>query len=394
MCLSIIENDRKYIAETYNRFQVAFEKGKGSLLYDVDGKRYIDLASGVAVNIFGVGDDEWKKAVIDQLNNIQHTSNLYYSKPQTELARILCERTGMKKVFFVNTGAEANETAIKAVRKYSYNKYGEGRNAIITLENSFHGRTMGALSATGQPNYHVGFGPMLGGFVYTPANDIEKLKEAVKNNKCCAMMLEFIQGEGGLNMLTEEYIKAAAQLCKENDILFIADEVQTGNGRTGKLYAYMHYGLEPDVITTAKGLGAGLPIGATILGEKLKDVFTLGSHGSTFGGNPVCAAGAISVMNRLTDELFAEVTEKGEFIKNELKGAKGVKSVCGMGLMVGIETDAPPADVAKKAIENGVLVLTAKTKVRLLPPLNIPFDVLKEAVELLKQTIAECSQNL
>lgn len=248
---------------------------------------------------------------------------------------------------------------------------------------------MGALSATGQPAYHVGFGPILEGFVYTPANDVEKLRENVEKNNVCAIMLEFIQGEGGLNMLTEEFIKAAAEICKEKDILFIADEVQTGNGRTGKLYAYMHYGLEPDVITTAKGLGAGLPIGATMLGEKLKDVFAPGTHGATFGGNPVCAAGAVSVMNRLTDDLMAEVKEKGEYIKTQLKDAKGVKSVCGLGLMVGIETEAPPADVAQKAVENGVLVLTAKTKVRLLPPLNIPFEDLKRAVEILKKVIAE-----
>ncbi|HOA33842.1 MAG: aspartate aminotransferase family protein [Clostridiales bacterium] len=387
--MSIFDNDRKYIADTYKRFKVAFVKGKGSLLYDVDGKEYIDLASGVAVNIFGICDDEWKEAVINQLNQIQHTSNMFYSLPQTELARILCERTGMKKVFFSNSGAEANETAIKAVRKYSYDKYGEGRHTIITLECSFHGRTMGALSATGQPAYHVGFGPILEGFVYTPANDVEKLRENVEKNNVCAIMLEFIQGEGGLNMLTEEFIKAAAEICKEKDILFIADEVQTGNGRTGKLYAYMHYGLEPDVITTAKGLGAGLPIGATMLGEKLKDVFAPGTHGATFGGNPVCAAGAVSVMNRLTDDLMAEVKEKGEYIKTQLKDAKGVKSVCGLGLMVGIETEAPPADVAQKAVENGVLVLTAKTKVRLLPPLNIPFEDLKRAVEILKKVIAE-----
>lgn len=388
--MSITENDKKYVANTYARFPVELVSGKGAILKDSNGKEYIDLGSGIAVNIFGVADDEWQKAVTHQLSVLPHTSNLYYSEPCSTLAELLCERTGMKKVFFSNSGAEANECAIKVARKYAFDKYGdESHSTIITLKNSFHGRTIATLKATGQDVFHTDFGPFPEGFVYAEANNFDDVKKFADTDKCIAVMMELVQGEGGVCKLDEAFVKSVAELVKEKDMLLIIDEVQTGNGRTGELYAYMHYDIQPDVVTTAKGLGGGLPIGATMLGEKAENVLTFGSHGSTFGGNPVSCAGACNIIKRIDDKLLNGVKEKSAYIFSELEGAKGVKSVSGLGLMIGVETDKPAKEIANACIEKGVLVLTAKTKVRLLPSLNIDWDDLKKAIQILKEVIAE-----
>lgn len=388
--MSITSNDKQFVANTYARFPIELVSGKGAILKDSNGKEYIDLGSGIAVNIFGVADDEWQKAVTHQLSVLPHTSNLYYSEPCSTLAELLCERTGMKKVFFSNSGAEANECAIKVARKYAFDKYGdEGHSTIITLKNSFHGRTIATLKATGQDVFHTDFGPFPEGFVYAEANNFDDVKKFVDTDKCIAVMMELVQGEGGVCKLDENFVKSVAELVKEKDMLLIIDEVQTGNGRTGELYAYMHYGIQPDIVTTAKGLGGGLPIGATMLGENVENVLTYGSHGSTFGGNPVSCAGACNIIKRIDDKLLNEVKEKSAYIFSELEGAKGVKSVSGLGLMIGVETEKPAKEVANACIEKGVLVLTAKTKVRLLPSLNIDWDDLKKAIRILKEVIAE-----
>lgn len=388
--MSITSNDKQFVANTYARFPIELVSGKGAILKDSNGKEYIDLGSGIAVNIFGVADDEWQKAVTHQLSVLPHTSNLYYSEPCSTLAELLCERTGMKKVFFSNSGAEANECAIKVARKYAFDKYAdESHSTIITLKNSFHGRTIATLKATGQDVFHTDFGPFPEGFVYAEANNFDDVKKFVDTDKCIAVMMELVQGEGGVCKLDENFVKSVAELVKEKDMLLIIDEVQTGNGRTGELYAYMHYGIQPDIVTTAKGLGGGLPIGATMLGENVENVLTYGSHGSTFGGNPVSCTGACNIIKRIDDKLLNEVKEKSAYIFSELEGAKGVKSVSGLGLMIGVETEKPAKEVANACIEKGVLVLTAKTKVRLLPSLNIDWDDLKKAIRILKEVIAE-----
>ncbi len=387
--MTIKELDKEYIANTYARFPLELVSGKGSVCYDEKGKEYIDLGTGIAVNGFGIGDDEWKQAVISQLDKIQHTSNLYYSAPCVLLAKELCERTGMKKVFFSNSGAEANETAIKTARKYGELTKGKEYYTIITLKNSFHGRTITTLSATGQEVFHEHFTPMTEGFVFATANDIEDMKRLISQTKCCGIFMELVQGEGGVTALDKSYVQEVAKLAKEKDLLLMIDEVQTGNGRTGSLYAYMQYGISPDVVTTAKGLGGGLPIGATMLGEKVKDIFTAGLNGSTFGGNPVACAGALSILKRTDEKLLKEVQEKSEYIFTALGNAKGVKSVSGMGLMIGIECEKDAGEVIKKCQEKGVLVIKAKHKVRLLPALNIPFDQLKKAIEIIKEICAE-----
>ena len=380
----------KYIAGTYSRFPVNLVSGKGALMYDDNGKEYIDLGTGIGVNIFGAADDEWVDAVSKQLMTLQHTSNLYYTKPSTDLAELLCEKTGMKKVFFSNSGAEANECAIKVARRYGTLKYGDySHNTIITLKNSFHGRTVTTLSATGQDVFHKDFGPFTEGFVYAEANNIDDLKEKADNNDCIAIMFEVVQGEGGVCPLEKDYIEAIKSIAEEKELLLIVDEVQTGNGRTGKLYSYMNFDLQPDIVSTAKGLGGGLPIGATLLGEKVKDVLVPSSHGTTYGANPVCCAGAHNVISRIDDKLLSGVKEKSEYIINQLKDCKHVKSISGMGLMLGIETDKDAKEIINKCIENGVLVLSAKTKVRLLPPLNIPQDLLEKAIANLKNIIEE-----
>ncbi len=386
--MDVKELDKAYIANTYARAPLVAASGKGALVLDENGKQYIDLGSGIAVDSFGVCDEEWIAAVSRQLHKLQHISNLYYTKPQVELAQMLCERTGMKKVFFGNSGAEANECAIKCARKYSSDKYGGGRNKIITLEGSFHGRTMATLSATGQEAMHVHFGPFLDGFVHTPPDDFTALCAAC-DDSVCALMLELVQGEGGVRPLDKQYVSAAAKLCSERDILLIVDEVQTGNGRTGSLYAFTQYGITPDIVTTAKGLGGGLPLGACMMGEKVKDTLCAGTHGSTFGGNPICSAGAVSILERLDEELFSQVRAKSEFIFSALEGASGVKSVSGMGLMIGIECQKPAKDVVYECLSQGVIVLTAKSKVRLLPPLNIEMNELEKAIKILKGVLAQ-----
>ena len=381
------ELDNEYIAHSYGRFDVCLTKGKGSTLYDEQGKKYIDFGSGIGVSAFGICDDEWVNAVSEQLNKVQHTSNLYYTEPCAVLAKMLCEKTGMKRVFFANSGAEANEGAIKFARKYSFDKYGEGRSTIITLIDSFHGRTITTLAATGQDMFHTTFGPFTPGFKYCPANDVEALKQMISDD-VCAVMFECIQGEGGVNILTPEFIGAINDIAEKNDILMIVDEVQTGNGRTGKYFAYENYGIKPDIVSTAKGLAGGLPMGAVLFGEKLKDAVTPGSHGSTFGGNPIAAAGAISIVKRLDDEFLAEVSRKGDYIKQNLLSIKGVKSVDSMGLMLGISTDKDAGEIAKSCLENGLLVLTAhKNKVRLLPALNISYDEINQGLKILKEVI-------
>ncbi len=377
--------DKKYVADTYARFDVAITSGMGSELFDEDGKRYIDMGSGIGVTAFGAADDEWVSAVTEQLIKVQHTSNLYYTEPCTRLAELLCEKTGMKKVFFGNSGAEANECAIKVARKYAAEKKGSDCYTIVTLENSFHGRTLTTLAATGQAHYHELYAPLTPGFVHTPANDIEKMRETLKNNKVAGILIECIQGEGGVNVLDKQFVKETAALAKENDILLMVDEVQTGNGRTGEMYAYMNYGIFPDVVTTAKGLGGGLPIGACLLSEKVEKVLGHGDHGSTFGGNPAACAGAVSIVERIDTELLSEVKAKSEYVFSALENAKGVESVCGMGLMIGIKTARAASDIVKECNEKGVLCLTAKDKVRLLPALNIPYEVLKEAIEVIKE---------
>ena len=377
------ELDNQYVAHAYGRFDVALTKGQGSTLYDEDGKKYIDFGSGIGVTAFGINDPVWTKAVEEQLHRVQHTSNLYYTAPCAKLAQLLCEKSGMKKVFFGNSGAEANEGAIKFARKYSFDIYGAGRSTIITLVNSFHGRTITTLAATGQDSFHTVFDPFTPGFKYCPANDIEALQSAATDD-VCAVLFECVQGEGGVNNLSPTFVNAIAKLAKEKDILIAVDEVQTGNGRTGTYFAYQQYGITPDIVTTAKGLGGGLPIGAVLFGEKLQDTMTPGSHGSTFGGNPVVAAGACSIVERIDDDFLSEVQRKSEKIRTALEKVKGVKSISGMGLMLGIETDKPAGEVAKACLANGLLILTAKTKLRLLPALNISDAELDEGLEILK----------
>lgn len=380
------EKDNEFVSHAYGRFDVALSSGKGSTVWDENGKEYIDFGSGIGVTAFGIADEEWKSAVEAQLDKIQHTSNLYYTKPCADLAMLLCEKTAMKKVFFANSGAEANEGMIKFARKYSFDKYGEGRKTIITLVNSFHGRTITTLSATGQDGFHTVFGPFTPGFKYCPANDIKALNDMITDD-VCAIMFECVQGEGGVLNLNEEFVHEIAKIGAEKDILVAVDEVQTGNGRTGKYFAYMNYGITPDIVSTAKGLAGGLPMGAVLFGEKLKDTVTPGSHGSTFGGNPIAAAGAISIVERIDDKFLNEVAAKGDYIRDYLGKIKGVKSISGMGLMLGIETEKPAKEIAAECLERGLLVLTAKTKIRLLPALNISKNELDKGLNILKEVI-------
>lgn len=383
--MSIKEIDKQYIAGTYDRFPIEIVSGKGSLVYDDEGREYIDMTSGIGVTSFGIADDEWKNAAIEQINKVQHMSNLYYTQPCAELAKVLCERSGMKKVFFANSGAEANEGAIKAARKYAAEKHGEDCYTIVTLSNSFHGRTITTLSATGQEHYHEMYHPLTEGFRHTTVNDIYEFIALISKIKVAAVMIECIQGEGGVVTLDYDFVKELREVTAQKDILLIVDEVQTGNGRTGRLYSYMNYDIVPDIVTTAKGLAGGLPIGAVLLGEKVKDVFGFGDHGSTFGGNPVCCSAALSVINRIDDKLLNSINEKSQYIKDELKSVNGVEDISGMGLMLGIKTVKPAKEIVKICMDNGVLCLTAKDKVRLLPALNIDTDALKKAVNVIKE---------
>ena len=382
--MSIKELDNKYVANTYARFDIELVSGKGSKLYDDAGKEYIDMGTGIGVNIFGVGDNEWVKAVTEQLTTLQHTSNLYYTSPCAKLAALLCEKTGAQKVFFSNSGAEANECAIKAARKYAAEKKGAEYFNIITLNNSFHGRTITTLAATGQESFHKDFLPLTDGFLYADAGDIDGIKNLVSENKVAAIMIETVQGEGGVVPLSADFVKNLEKLCNDNDILLIVDEVQTGNGRTGALYGYMNFGITPDIVSTAKGLGGGLPIGATMFFEKTANVYVPGNHGSTFGGNPVAAAGALNIIERLDEDFLAEVNKKHDYIVETLSACEGVKGITGLGLMLGIETVKDVNEVLKACQENGVLPIKAKNKLRLLPPLNIPLEDLEKAIEVIK----------
>ena len=376
--------DQTYVAGTYGRFDAAMASGSGASYQDEDGKQYIDFGTGIGVTLFGACDPEWVQAVTDQLTTLGHTSNLYYTAPQAQLAELLCQRTGMKKVFYGNSGAEANECALKVARRYGENA---GRSVIVTLRNSFHGRTIATLAATGQDKFHAHFGPFPEGFRHIPANDCAALEEALSQGDVCAILMEMVQGEGGVIPLDKPYVQLAERLCRENDILLMVDEVQTGNGRTGSLYAYMQYGVQPDVVTTAKGLGGGLPIGACLLGEKCEHTLGKGDHGSTFGGNPVCAAAALNVISRLDDTVFVGVKQREAFIRSELEGAPGVKGVTGMGLMLGIEVEKNAGEIAAACLKDGLMVLTAHEKVRLLPPLNISFDELRQGIAILKKNL-------
>ena len=380
------EKDAAYIAHTYSRYPVCFVKGKGSHLIDEEGKDYIDMGSGIGVDIFGVADEKWMDAVTSQLHVLNHVSNLFYTKPMAGLAEMLCQKTGMKKVFFSNSGAEANECAIKGARKYSIDKYGKERNEIITLINGFHGRTITTLAATGQDIFHKDFFPFTPGFLYTPANDLPSfIKLCEEHPQVCAVMVEPIQGEGGVHPLSKEFFEGVGQYAKDHDILLIVDEVQTGNGRTGKLYGYMNYDVEPDIVSTAKGIGGGLPLGVTMFNEKTENVYTPGTHGSTFGGNPISCAGGLAVLETVNKPGFLdEVARKGAYIREKLLTSPEVASVSGMGLMIGIELKNKKAgDVVKAALDKGLLLLTAKTKIRLLPPLTITYEEIDKGLEIL-----------
>ncbi|MBO5525823.1 MAG: acetylornithine/succinylornithine family transaminase [Clostridia bacterium] len=384
---TVQQQDKAYLAGTYRRFPVCLTEGSGATLKDETGKEYIDFGSGIGVNAFGVGDEVWKNAVIEQVNRIQHASNLYYTQPQVRLAQLLIEKTGAKKVFFGNSGAEANECAIKVARKYSFDRYGEGRYEIVTLKNSFHGRTIATLSATGQDALHTNFMPFLEGFTYAEPtiSDLERHLSP----KTCAVMLELVQGESGVRELDRAFVDYVAEICKERDILLIVDEVQTGNGRTGKLYAYQHYGITPDVVTTAKGLGGGLPLGACMMFERTQNVLVPGSHGSTFGGNPVCCAGAYSVLSRLTDEFLLEVQGKAAYLRTHLNHLPNVEKVTGIGLMIGLQIkDRKASEIAAKCLERGLLVLTAHERVRLLPPLCVTKREMDDALNILKEVLS------
>jgi len=381
--MNTFELDAKYIAGTYRRFPLEIVSGKGSLVTDAQGKEYIDMGSGIAVTSFGVADDVWINAVEAQLHRVQHMSNLYYTAPCAHLAQRLCEKTGMSKVFFSNSGAESNECAIKVARKWAAEHHGPGCSTIVTLKNSFHGRTLTTLAATGQEHYHELFQPLTPGFAHIDAGDLDTLRTQCESGTVAAVLIECIQGEGGVVPLDPAFATGLEALVREKDILLLIDEVQTGNGRTGKMYAYMHYGLHPDVVSTAKGLAGGLPMGATLLSEKVANVLSFGDHGSTFGGNPVAAAGALSVVNRLTDDFLSEVTEKGCLLRQLLEGQPGISSVSGLGLMLGLKTEKPASEVVSACMEHGVLCLTAKDKVRLLPALNIPTDLLRKAAEVI-----------
>lgn len=386
---NIIQKDKQYIANTYNRFPLVLTSGKGALAYDINGKEYVDMSSGIGVNSLGYSNQAWVQAISEQANKLSHTSNLYYTLPQVELAEKLTNRTGYKKVFFANSGAEANECAIKTARKYSFDKYGKDRNVIITLVNSFHGRTITTLSATGQDVFHNFFFPFTDGFKFVPANDIKALNEAI-DDKVAGIMFEFVQGEGGVNPLDKEFVLEMQKVAKEKDILLIADEVQTGIGRTGKLLASENFGIKPDMTTLAKGLGGGLPIGAVLFNEKTENVLGYSQHGTTFGGNPIVCAGAVKVLETLTEQVIEQANEKGEFIRKKLQGVPHIQSVSGLGLMLGVKFDNLVAgDVVKACIEKGAIFLTAKEKLRMLPPLTITFEQIDKAIDILISVLKE-----
>ena len=382
--MSTIEQFNKYVMPSYGRYDLVLDKGKDRVATDENGKGYIDFGSGIGTNSLGYCNEAWVKAVCDQAHSIQHTSNYYYTKVQADFAKALCETAGYTDMFFGNSGAEANECAIKIARKYSFDKYGKGRHNIITLVNSFHGRTMCTLSATGQDVFHNYFFPFVEGFRYVEANNIEDLK-AKLDDTVCAVMFEYIQGEGGVMPLDPEFVDEIFKLCAEKDVLTIADEVQTGVGRTGKFLAGDNYGKKSDLTTLAKGLAGGVPIGVCLAGDKCAKVLTAGTHGSTFGGNPISCAGGNAVLSTVNSEGFLdEVTKKGAYIKEKLLACPEVASVDGMGLMIGIQLrNKVASDIVKAALDKGLLLLTAKTKVRLLPPLTITYEEIDKGLDIL-----------
>lgn len=386
---TIKKEEAEYLMPTYGRFQVALAEGKGAVAKDVDGKEYIDFTSGIGVNCLGYSDEGLVKAISEQAGKIQHMSNLYYNPLQVEVAKKLIELTGLSKVFFCNSGAEANECAIKAARKYAFEKYDGKRNKIITLVNSFHGRTVTTLAATGQDVFHNYFFPFTDGFEYAEANNIESLRSLI-DDTVCAVFVELIQGEGGVNPLQKPFVWETEKICRDNDILFMVDEVQTGVSRTGTFYCYEQYGITPDIVTTAKGLGGGLPFGACICGEKLAGVLSAGTHGTTFGGNPVACAASLEVLSRVTkNDFLKEVSEKGEYIREKLKNMNNVKEIRGLGMMIGIVLENGDAkEIANRCVENGLLILTAKTLLRLLPPLNITYEEIDRGLEILEKSLA------
>jgi acetylornithine/N-succinyldiaminopimelate aminotransferase len=386
--LTAKEKEARYLMPTYGRFQTELVEGKGVKAVDCDGKEYIDFTSGIGVNSLGFCDDKWVAAVTTQAAKLQHTSNLYYTEPMILLAERLCNLTGMGKVFFANSGAEANECAIKLARKYSADKYGAERTEVVTLVNSFHGRTITTLSATGQDVFHQHFHPFTNGFSHGVANDVDSVLSKVTKNTC-AIMVEFVQGEGGVMPLEPGFVHGIADFCKQNDILFLADEVQTGIGRTGHLFAYEHFGVQPDVVTSAKGLGGGLPIGACLCTEKLGDVLGAGMHGTTYGGNPVVCAGALAVLDTVAQpEFLKEVTAKGAYFKERLLAMDGVEDVRGLGMMIGIVlSEKKASEVAAACVEQGLLVLTAKTLIRFLPPLTISKEEIDRGLAIFEKVL-------
>ncbi len=381
----IRELDGEYLARTYARYPVALVGGKNATLTDSEGKEYIDFGAGIAVNIFGANDEEWKAAVIEQLGKIQHVSNYYYAEPQVKLARLLCERTGAKRVFFSNSGGEANECALKAARKYSFMKYGAGRSRIVSLKDSFHGRTLFTLTATGQEEFHKYFGPFVPDVSYAEAN-IADVKRAAGEDTC-AVIIECVQGESGVTALDQGFVKELAAWCAESDVLLICDEVQCGNGRCGTLYAYEQYGITPDIVTTAKGLAGGLPIGACLFFKRAENAFSAGDHGSTFGGNPVSCAAAINVISRITKDFLLEVQGKAAYLRAKLKNLDGVRAVTGLGMMIGLDLDKDAKQVAAACLEHGLLVLTAHKRLRLVPPLTITKTEMDEGLSILREVL-------
>lgn len=382
--MSTIEQFNKYVMPSYGRYDLVLDSGSGRQAVDENGKEYIDFGSGIGTNSLGYCNENWVRAICDQAHKIQHTSNYYYTKVQADFAKALCETAGYTDMFFGNSGAEANECAIKIARKYSFDKYGKGRSNIITLVNSFHGRTLCTLSATGQDVFHNYFFPFVEGFVNVEANNIENLRSKL-DDTVCAVMFEYIQGEGGVMALQQEFVDEIYRLCAEKDVLTIADEVQTGVGRTGKFLAGDNFGKKADLTTLAKGLAGGVPIGVCLSGEKCANVLTAGTHGSTFGGNPISCAGGLAVLETVNKPGFLdEVARKGAYIRDKLLTSPEVASVSGMGLMIGIELKNKKAgDVVKAALDKGLLLLTAKTKIRLLPPLTITYEEIDKGLEIL-----------
>jgi len=389
--MSTIDKFNEHVMHTYGRLPIVLEKGSGREAVDENGKEYIDFGSGIGTNSLGYCDDKWADAVCAQVRSIQHTSNYFYTKVQADFAARLCKAAGYTNVFFGNSGAEANECAIKIARKYSFDKYGKGRHTIVTLVNSFHGRTIATLSATGQEVFHNYFFPFVEGFVNVPANDIDALRKLIAEDKTiCAVMFEFVQGEGGVIPLNKDFVTEIFKLCGENDILTVADEVQTGVGRTGTFLTSEQYGVKPDITTLAKGIAGGVPMGACLAGEKCAEVLSKGTHGSTFGGNPIACAGANAVLDRVTEKGFLdEVKAKGEYFRKKLMEIPEVEGVDGLGLMLGVRLRTKKAaDVLSAAAEKGLLILTAKDKLRFLPPLTITYEEIDKGMEILKELLA------